>query len=435
MCGMKRMRKHLSAPGLLSSVRKRFKNIKDPLSGRTDYSIENCLMSGLAIFGLKFPSLLQFDKSREDEDIKENIKNLYGVEKVPCDTYMRERLDKIDPKRLRRSFKACFSSFQNGKMLPLYHFIDDYVLVTNDGTGIFYSDNVHCDHCCKKHHRDGSISYYHQMLSAVMVHPDEKVVLPLTMEPILKQDGNTKNDCEINASKRLLNDLRHMHPKLKMVIVEDGLYANAPHIQELIRLNYRYIIIAKPKNHKWLFSFVNNSKCETSIWQRDNFTYEFRWLNDVPLNESNEKIRVNFLELIQTSPKGKKTIWTWITDFTINKNNVFQIMRGGRARWKIENETFNTLKTQGYHFEHNYGHGYKYLNIVLANLMMLAFLIDQIQQLCCPKFKAALKKLGKKLYLWQTIRAYFSLFIIKTWDDFYAALIKKPKVVLAPDTS
>ena len=65
-------------------------------------------------------------------------------------------------------------------------------------------------------------------------------------------------------------------------------------------------------------------------------------------------------------------------------------MRGGRARWKIENETFNTLKNQGYHFEHNYGHGKKNLPVVLAMVMLLAFfLVDQAQQRCCPLFQAA----------------------------------------------
>ena len=73
----------------------------------------------------------------------------------------------------------------------------------------------------------------------------------------------------------------------------------------------------------------------------------------------------------------------------LTPDNVDVIMRGGRARWKIENETFNTLKNQGYHLEHNYGHGEQNLSVVFAMLMMLAFLVDQTQQLCCPVFQAA----------------------------------------------
>ena len=81
--------------------------------------------------------------------------------------------------------------------------------------------------------------------------------------------------------------------------------------------------------------------------------------------------------------------FSWITDFALTTDIVEKIMRGGRARWKIEIETFNTLKNQGYHFEHNYGHGKKNLSVVLAMVMMLTFLVDQTQQLCCPLFQTA----------------------------------------------
>jgi hypothetical protein len=74
--------------------------------------------------------------------------------------------------------------------------------------------------------------------------------------------------------------------------------------------------------------------------------------------------------------------------------NVYEIMRAARSRWKIENETFNTLKNQGYHFEHNSGHGYENLCSVMTMLMMLAFLIDQVQQLCCKVYQKARQHLG-----------------------------------------
>jgi hypothetical protein len=110
-------------------------------------------------------------------------------------------------------------------------------------------------------------------------------------------------------------------------------------------------------------------------------------------------------------------------------------MRGGRSRWKVENETFNTLKNQGYNFEHNYGHGNKYLSTILAMLMMLAFMIDQIQQHSCPLFNAALKKAGAKYSLWEKIRGLFFIFYIKTWRDVFLFLIKPPNhLVLEPDT-
>lgn len=391
-----RMRKRLSAPGLLEAVRTRFNRIVDPLQGQTDYPLDEVLMSALAMFSLKFPSLLQFDNSRVDKWTAHNLKTLYGVEQVPSDTYMRERLDEVLPKRLQRAFKSCLSAVQNGKLLRRYYFLDDYVLVSNDGTGLFYSDSVHCENCCVKHHRDGKTSYYHQMMCSVIVHPDEPVVLPLWMEPILKNDGTSKNDCERNASKRLLTDLRHMHPQLKMMVVEDSLHSNAPHIGLLKSLNYAYIVEVKPKDHKWLFDWVNVSRCKTYQMERAGYRLKFRWQNDMPLNEANEQVRVNFFECEEISPKGKVQHFSWVTSEWVTEGNVYALMKGARARWRIENETFNTLKTQGYHFEHNYGHGYHYLSTILGMLMMLAFLIDQVQQLCCPQFQKALARCRRK---------------------------------------
>ena len=98
-------------------------------------------------------------------------------------------------------------------------------------------------------------------------------------------------------------------------------------------------------------------------------------------------------------------------------------MRGGRARWKIENETFNTLENQGYHLEHNYGHGEQNLSVVFAMLMMLAFLVDQTQQLCCPVFQAAWKKLGTKRHLWEKIRTHFVAFVYHSMTELLTSLV------------
>jgi len=92
------------------------------------------------------------------------------------------------------------------------------------------------------------------------------------------------------------------------------------------------------------------------------------------------------------------------------------LMRAERARWKIENETFNTLKNQGYHFEHNFGHGYRHLSTVLAHLMMLAFLIDQIQQRCCSLFQQAQAKAGRKSYFWEKVRGLFMHYLLPDWE-------------------
>ena len=134
--------------------------------------------------------------------------------------------------------------------------------------------------------------------------------------------------------------------------------------------------------------------------------HRVRFVNDVPLNASNLDVRVNVIEYWEMSA-NKVQHFRWVTDLRVHKRHVFHLMRGGRARWKMDNETFNTLTNQGDNFEHHDGHGEQHRSVVCAMLMMLAFLVDQTQQLCCAVFRAVWTTLGSKRLLWERMRALF----------------------------
>ena len=136
----------------------------------------------------------------------------------------------------------------------------------------------------------------------------------------------------------------------------------------------------------------------------------------------NQGLLVNFVEYWEITPK-KMQYFSWVTDLQVTEENVFKIMRGGRARWKIENETFNTLKNQGYQFEHNFGHGYKNLSVVFAMLMMLAFLVDQVQQMESQLFKEAWAKSKSKKNLWENIRALFYGYRLNSMEEILKAVL------------
>src|SRR5579883_2074488 len=156
-------------------------------------------------------------------------------------------------------------------------------------------------------HPEEKVRHYHNMFCAAIVHPDKKVVLPLAPEPIMKTDGAEKNGCERNASRRLYADARREHPHLKLIVVEDGLASNVPHLSDLQTLNMRYIIGVKPSDHKFLFDLANQSDCiEHRHHTDDGKTHYYRYLNQVQLNKKHPDFKTNFLEYWETDKKGKQ---------------------------------------------------------------------------------------------------------------------------------
>ena len=434
------LNQHFSAPVLLGQIRVDFGKIPDPRNGGQPFSLPDVLMSGLAVFGLKYPSLLKFDEQRHEERVRANLKSLYGVLQAPCDTQWRTVLDGVSPAEWRVPFIHLHQHLQSQGVLEEYRYLGGF-LVNLDGTGHFSSSKISCADCCEKHHRKGEVEYYHQLVGAVIVHPDKSQVLPLFPEAITRQDGASKNDGESNASKRLLPALREAFPQLPMIVVEDSLSADGPHIKLLKEHQYHYIIVVKPSDQPSLFEEVRkrlNSGEYEEFEEEDKeegIIRGYRWMKELPLNKSHPDIRVNYLDYWEIR-EGKESNFSWITDLKLCRDNVYHVMRGGRGRWKIENETFNTLKNQGYQLEHNYGDGQKQLTTVFGMLMMLAFFVDQVQELCCGLFQAARQKFRSRTSLWDKLKGLFKEYFVVSWENVWLAIIYGHKGgVLQPDTS
>jgi hypothetical protein len=426
------VRKDLAADSLFRVLRSHFGSLPDPRSAEVEIPLDDALMSAFAMFSLKDPSLLAFDHRRRDPS--DNFRTIYGIHRVPCDSQMRAVLDPVDPADLRPPFRAIFRRLQRGQALKRFVSPDGYYLVSLDGTTYFSSATIHCPSCLVRHHRNGNITYSHQLLGATLVHPDLKEVIPLAPEPIIQQDGQDKNDCERNATRRWLQSFRQEHPHLPVIVVEDALSSNAPHLRDLHAARAHYIIGVKPGDHAFLFEHLQTRdeagqiQVLTLVDPVTKVLHHFRSCEGAPLNESNPDELVNVLLYWEIPPDQKAQVkvqhFSWITDLALDADTVWDIMRGGRARWKIENETFNTLKNQGYHLEHNYGHGEQNLSVVLALLMMLAFLVDQVQQRCCPLFQAAWGKMKTKCHLWEEIRHHFRTLLFDSMAELLTALIR-----------
>ena len=421
------VRKNLNADTLIELMRKDFQKIPDHRAGNSKISLDDALMSALAMFQLKEPSLLAFDKRRREEP--ENLHTIWGITNIPCDSQMRTTLDPVELSSLRAPFRSAFRQLQRGKDFEKMAFLEGHYLLSGDGTGFYSSEKVSSPYCMGKKSKNGHTLYYQQIYAAAFVHPDHKEVVPVFPEMITKKDGSNKNDCERNASHRFYEEFRREHPHLKVIVVEDGLSSNAPHVRDLTRLDFRFILGAKPGDHTFLFDRVDEAVAQGQVTEFEHIDpnepekiHYFRFINQVPLNQSNQDLLVNFLEYWQIGKDDKITKFSWITDITITEENAFDLMRAGRARWKIENETFNTLKNQGYNLGHNYGLGEKNLSAVFTILMMLAFLIDQIQQMSCWLFQEAWKKAESKRYLWESIRSFFHGYRVDSMETIYRAI-------------
>jgi hypothetical protein len=409
-----------------------FEGVKDMSRGDPTIRLHDVLMSGFAMMALKDPSLLAFERRRIAEG--HNLRSVFHIKDIPCDTQMRTRLDIVDPDWLRPAYRALFRKAQRGKALEKMVFMDGCYLISLDGTGYFSSEKLFSPYCLVKScSKSGKTIYYLQELGAAIVHPDSKIVIPLAPEPICKQDGETKNDCERNGARRWLGKFRKDHLHLRAIITEDALSPNAPHIRDILDAGCHFILGVKEDDHKYLFGCLDTAVESGQAIEHDlpdpkdpRVHHFFRFTNSLPLNESNKDLLVNVLEYWEDGGR-KPQRFCWVTDFTLAKDNVYDIMRGGRARWKIENETFNTLKNQGYHLEHNFGLGEKYLSLTFFSLMMLAFLVDQLQELCCALYREVRKKRGSKRELFETIRSAFRLIVVESMEMLYRVILAGPQ--------
>jgi hypothetical protein len=290
--------KLLSADALFALVRAGFEQVPDQRAKNAKVALPDALMSGFAMFSLKDPSLLAFDERRATD---RNLESIYGIKNVPGDTQMRTILDEVEPVDIRPVFQSVHGQLERSQELRRFVFLGGSYLVSLDGTGYFSSKKVYCSACLQKvNQKTGEVTYYHQMLGGVIIHPKRREVIPLMPEPILKQDGESKNDCERNAAKRFLDRLKQDYPHLTFTITEDALSPNAPHIRELHKHDYHYILGVKEGDHAYLFEQValarRAGRTTEYELQEGKTLHRFCFINQMPLNQSNPDLLVNFIE-------------------------------------------------------------------------------------------------------------------------------------------
>jgi hypothetical protein len=425
---------------LLSDLQTKFSAITDKRTyGNHKFSLTNILLSGFAMFSLKDSSLLSYVQQFATR--KANLKSVYGISQCPSDSGFRTILDEVEPTSLQTILPTYIQLLDDNDHLDafLLNFgskkdnLDDFLLIAVDGVQYFSSSTIHCACCLEKKHRNGSSTFHHNALTAVIVNPDLEQVLVIGSEEIKKQDGQKKNDHELVAVTRLLPLIKQGIGQRKAIIGGDSLFANAPFIRSLKEkeLNFLFSIKEGYQGYPFIqFNQLSQDNRNRTLSHKDKtYQYHYEFANNLVLNGQNQDIKVNFVRFKQINIKtGEILTMEWITDIPLSIDNIVKVVKAGRARWKIENETFNTLKNQGYHYDHNFGHGKKYLAQNLAQLMLIAFLFDQIQQILSPLFGRALLITKSRKMLWSKIREIFDIIPAKSMEDIFKIITKEHKV-------
>jgi hypothetical protein len=419
--------RHLSFGSLRHALSSLFHDLPDRRQqSKVDYPLHDALMSGFACMFFQDPSLLQFQKRLEEDQHSNNLRTLFGVHEVPESTQMRTVIDQVDRASFRPIFPTYLSRLQEGKHLDQFELFPGLYLCPIDGTQYVSSQHIDCPNCLTTKHRNGKTTYSHKVLQAGIMHPSMRQVIPFMPEEISNRDGKTKQDCEVNAAKRLLPKIRQDYPDLGIVIAGDSLFSKQPFILDIGSANMHYILVAKPTDHismmAWLEADGVSRMQEKHRVDDQGYRHIYTWLNDIPLNGQKDTVRVNYIDyrMIARDQDGTERIIyhnSWVTDLIITDENVEILSRGGRCRWKVENEGFNTLKNQGYHIDHNYGHGSSHLCFNFYVLTLLAFEFHQIFELTDSLYQDCRKKFGSKTHMWETLRSYIKILVFDTWDD------------------
>lgn len=427
-------RKHLHFSALRKSIGEVFRQIDDHRqAGKVEFDLTDCLMSALAMMFFQDPSLLSFQRRMQDSMQCNNLKTMFGVNDIPSDTVLRKTLDPVDTGKLNPCFAALFQRLQRGKPLSLYRLGSGHYLIAIDGSQYFSSAKIHCPGCLTYKGGKSKLRYSHQILQAVMLHPDMRQVLPLAPELIIKADGDDKNDCERSAGKRLIAKIRAVHPRLKIMVGGDGLFSNQPFIDELKIHGMSFVLVAKPADHKILFQWVDELEALGDVEHMEmgdlkGRRHHYRFVNQVPLNGGRNADQVNFLEYWLTVDQKVTYHNSWVTDQVVSKQNIVELVKAGRARWKIENETFNTLKNQGYHLEHNFGHGRQHLSNNFFVLNLLAFFIHQILELCDKGYQYCRSKFSSRKEYWNNLRGAIRLMLFRDFEHLLRNVADPPEI-------
>ena len=411
---------------LVGGLRRVLAALPDRRKGKNlSYAMEDFGLSAFSIFFTQCPSFLAHQKAMQEAKAQNNATSFFAVSQIPSDNQIRQMLDPVEPQALYPVYDQIYDTLREHDLLQTWRGVHDSTLIALDGTWYHSSKKIHCPSCSCREHSNGEITYYHSAVTPVIVAPGKSEVIALRPEFITPQDGHTKQDCEIAAAKRWLEHNTSRYLLGTVTLLGDDLYAHQPFCRQALLHGFHFLFTCKPDSHKTLYQWVGLLEPGPDLGELKRrvkvgahfLTHTYRFANQVPLADGQDALKVNWGELSITDSDGQIVYRNaWVTDFPITQENVEALAASGRARWKIENENNNTLKTKGYHLEHNFGHGQKHLSSLLVTLNILAFLFHTVLQLTDAHYRLIRAKLPTRKTFFDDVRALTRYLCFPSWE-------------------
>ncbi len=424
---------------MIGSLRRCLDGFPDKRRGlNTRYAMGEIGMAAFSVFFMQSPSFLAHQRRFEEGHGRSNCETLFGICKIPSDNHIRDMLDAASPALLHPVFEEAVDLLEQAPGgLDDFRRLGGHVLIALDGTEYHCSKTIHCAHCSTRHRGKEGMEYFHSMLGATLVAPGHDKVIPLQPEFLVPQDGKEKQDCENAAAKRWLAAHGAHYARLRPIYLGDDLFSRQPLCEAVRQAGGHFIFVCKPTSHLLIEEY--KKEIELSVLEeivkrgKQRFTYRYTWLCDVPLRDGHDALKVNWLQLEIINEKGERTYRnSFVTDLTVDKKTVVELAACGRARWKIENETFNVLKNNGYNLDHNFGHGKANLATILVALNLIAFALHTVCDKADDLWRAAREKQGPRYNFFSKLAAITVFIIFPSWEDLLLTLAFAKKAPLPP---
>ena len=399
------------------------------------YTSKDAALSAFAVFFMHSPSFLAQQQTLQRRPGRNTAQSLFGVTQIPSDNQIRNLLDPLPPELLFPLFGRGWQILEAAGALTPFEVFVHQRWIAWEGTPYFSSQKIQCAACSHRTAANGVTTYSHTVITPVVVAPRQPHALVLPPEFITPQAGHDKQDGAQAAANRWLTQYAPALIPNPITLWGDDRDCKQPFCELLLAQHFNFILVCKPDSPPTVYDWVDRLAAAggvTRVTQRQwngrfGELWTYRYVNDIPLRAGEGALRLNWCELTITPELEGTSLYhkAFVTRHLISEATVAPIVAAGRTRGNIENEGNHTLKTKGYHFEHNFGHGQQHLAAFLLTLILIAFLVHTVLDLLHLKYQQLRRALAARHTFFDDLRALTRYLVVTSWEQLLDFMIRE----------